>query len=70
MFPTGVAQTDYLALDTSSWTAQQKADAITFTTTYGEKIDAGARYAPRCAQTGPLYSYVAANTAVAHVMVG
>lgn len=42
----------------------------TFITTYGEKkIGAGARYATRCAQTGPLYSY-AATTAVAHVMVG
>lgn len=27
-------------------------------------------YEPNAAQTGPLYSYVAANTAKAHVKVG
>lgn len=31
---------------------------------------AGASYEPNLAQTGPLYSYVAANTAKAHVKVG
>lgn len=65
-----ITQVAYLPIDITTWTAQQKLDAATFITTYGEKIDAGARYATRCAQTGPLYSYVAANTAVAHVMVG
>ena len=69
LFPTGVAQTDYLPLDHTNWTAQQKADAIIFITTYGEKIDAGEKYEPHVAHTGPLYSY-AATTAVAHVMVG
>ena len=70
LVPTDVTQVAYLPIDVTTWTAQQKLDAATFIATYGEKIDAGARYAPRCAQTGPLYSYVAANTAVAHVMVG
>lgn len=69
LFPTSVAQTDYLPLDPTNWTAQQKADAIIFITTYGEKIDAGEKYEPHVAHTGPLYSY-AATTAVAHVMVG
>jgi len=69
LFPTGVAQADYLPLDPTTWTAQQKADAIIFITTYGEKIDAGEKYEPHVAHTGPLYSY-AATTAVAHVMVG
>lgn len=31
---------------------------------------AEASYVPNLAQTGPLYSYVAANTAKAHVKVG
>ena len=70
LVPTDVTQVAYLPIDITTWTAQQKLDAATFIATYGEKIDAGTRYAPRCAQTGPLYSYVAANTAVAHVMVG
>lgn len=69
LFPTSIAQTAYLPLDPSAWTTQQKADAITFITTYGEKIDAGEKYEPHVAHTGPLYSY-AATTAVAHVMVG
>ena len=69
LFPTSVAQTDYLPLDPTTWTAQQKADAIIFITTYGEKIDASEKYEPHVAHTGPLYSY-AATTAVAHVMVG
>lgn len=69
LFPTGVAQTAYLPLDPTDWTAQQKADAIIFITTYGEKIDAGEKYEPHVAHAGPLYSY-AATTAVAHVMVG
>ena len=70
LVPTDVTQVAYLPIDITTWTAQQKLDAATFIATYGEKVDAGTRYAPRCAQTGPLYSYVAANTAVAHVMVG
>ena len=70
LVPTDITQVAYLPIDITTWTAQQKLDAATFMTTYGEKVDAGARYVPRCAQTGPLYSYVAANTAIAHVMVG
>ena len=69
LFPTSIAQADYLPLDPTDWTAQQKADAIIFITTYGEKIDAGEKYEPHVAHIGPLYSY-AATTAVAHVMVG
>ena len=69
LLPTDVAQTAYLPLDPTTWTAQQKADAIIFITTYGEKIDVGDKYEPHVAHTGPLYSY-AATTAVAHVMVG
>jgi len=69
LFPTSIAQADYLPLDPTTWTAQQKADAITFITTYGEKIDAGEKYEPHVAHIGPLYSY-AATTAAAHVMVG
>ena len=33
-------------------------------------IAAGASYEPNVAKTGPLYSYVAANTAKAYVKVG
>ena len=70
LFPTDISQTGYLPLDPTNWTAQQKLDAATFITTYGEKIAAGERYEPHVAQTGPLYSYVASLTAIAHVMVG
>lgn len=69
-FPTSLAQTAYLPLDPTTWTAQQLLDAATFIAAYGEKVGAGERYSPRTAQTGPLYSYVASNTAIAHVMVG
>lgn len=69
-FPTNIAQTAYLPLDPTTWTAQQKLDAATFISTYGEKIAAGERYEPNVAQTGPLYSYVPSLTAIAHVMVG
>lgn len=67
---TFVAQTTYLPLDPISWTAQQKIDAGLFIHTYGEAVAAGASYEPNVAKTGPLYSYVAANTAKAHVKVG
>jgi hypothetical protein len=70
LFPTDISQTGYLPLDPTNWTAQQKLDAATFIVTYGEKIAAGERYEPHVAQTGPLYSYVASLTAIAHVMVG
>ena len=50
--------------------AGQKTSAATFVQTYGEKVDAGARYEPFMAQTGPLYSCVPSGTAVAHVKVG
>lgn len=70
LVPTSFAQLTYLPLDPATWTAQQKLDAGVFIQTYGEAIAAGASYEPNLAQTGPLYSYVAANTAKAHVKVG
>lgn len=70
LVPTSIAQTTYLPLDPINWTAQQKIDAGLFMQTYGEAVAAGASYEPNVAQTGPLYSYVAANTAKAHVKVG
>lgn len=70
LVPTSLAQLTYLPLDPATWTAQQKLDAGVFIQTYGEAIAAGASYEPNLAQTGPLYSYVAANTAKAHVKVG
>ena len=68
--PTDIAQVAYLPVNPATWTTEQKAAAELFITTYGEKIDAGATYEPHMAQTGPLYSYVAASSAVAHVKVG
>lgn len=70
LVPTSMAQTSYLPLDPYTWTAQQKLDAGLLIQTYGEAVAAGASYEPNVAQTGPLYSYVAANTAKAHVKVG
>lgn len=70
LVPTSFAQLTYLPLDPATWSAQQKLDAGVFIQTYGEAIAAGASYEPNLAQTGPLYSYVAANTAKAHVKVG
>lgn len=70
LVPTSFAQLTYLPLDPATWTAQQKLDAGVLIQTYGEAIAAGASYEPNLAQTGPLYSYVAANTAKAHVKVG
>lgn len=70
LVPTSMDQTSYLPLVPDTWTAQQKLDAGVFIRTYGEAIAAGASYEPNLAQTGPLYSYVAANTAKAHVKVG
>lgn len=70
LVPTSFAQLTYLPLDPNTWTAQQRLDAGVFIQTYGEAIAAGASYEPNVAQTGPLYSYVAANTAKAHVKVG
>lgn len=37
LVPTDVTQTVYLPIDVTTWTAQQKLDAATFITTYGEK---------------------------------
>lgn len=70
LVPTSIAQTTYLPLDPTSWTTQQKTDAGVFVQAYGEAVAAGASYEPNVAQTGPLYSYVASNTAKAHVKVG
>lgn len=70
LVPTDISQTAFLPLDPATWTAGQKTAAATFIQTYGEKVDAGARYEPLIAQTGPLYSCVASGTAIAHVKVG
>lgn len=70
LVPTDIAQTTYLPIDPSTWTAEQKTAAATFIQTYGEKVDAGATYEPHMAQTGPLYSCVATGSAIAHVKVG
>lgn len=70
LVPTDIPQTTYLPIDPNAWTAGQKTAAATFIQTYGEKVDAGATYEPRMAQTGPLYSCVATGTAIAHVKVG
>lgn len=70
LVPTDISQAAFLPLDPATWTAGQKTAAATFIQTYGEKIDAGARYEPLIAQTGPLYSCVASGTAIAHVKVG
>lgn len=70
LVPTSLAQTAYLPLDPASWTAQQRTDAGAFVQAYGEVVAAGASYEPNVAQTGPLYSYVSASSAKAHVKVG
>lgn len=70
LVPTDFTQSAFLPLDPDTWTAGQKAAAATFLQTYGEKVDAGARYEPMTAQTGPLYSCVSTGTAIAHVKVG
>ena len=70
LVPTDLTQTAFLPLDPATWTAEQKTAAATFLQTYGEKVDAGARYEPMTAQTGPLYSCVPTGTAIAHVKVG
>lgn len=70
LVPTNLAQTTYLPIDPVNWTTQQKTDAGLFIQAYGEAVAAGASYEPNVAQAGPLYSYVAANTAKAHVKVG
>lgn len=59
-----------LPLDPVNWTALQKSDFEAFVKTYGEKIDAGATYAPNVAQRLQLYSFVDAAVAEAHVKVG
>lgn len=70
LVPTDITQTAFLPLDPATWSAGQKTAAATFLQTYGEKVDAGARYEPAMAQTGPLYSCVPSGTAIAHVKVG
>ena len=70
LVPTDITQTAFLPLDPATWSAGQKTAAATFLQTYGEKVDAGARYEPAMAQTGPLYSCVPTGTAIAHVKVG
>ena len=70
LVPTDLTQTAFLPLDPATWTTGQKTAAATFLQTYGEKVDAGARYEPMTAQTGPLYSCVPTGTAIAHVKVG
>lgn len=70
LVPTSIAQVSYLPLDPVDWTAQQRTDAGAFIQAYGESVAAGASYEPNVAQTGPLYSYVASNSAKAHVKVG
>lgn len=56
--------------DPASWTTQQKTNFEVFIKAYGEKIDAGATYAPNVAQRLQLYSLVDAATAEAHVKIG
>lgn len=54
----------------TDWTAQQKLDAVTFMTAFGEKVDAGAISEPAIAHAGRLYSCVPVGTAIAHVKEG
>lgn len=54
----------------ASWTALQRTNFEVFVKAYGEKIDAGATYAPNVAQRLQLYSFVDAATAEAHVKIG
>lgn len=70
LVPTDLTQTAFLPIDPTGWSIGQKTSAATFIQTYGEKVDAGARYEPSMAQTGPLYSCVPSGTAIAHVKVG
>lgn len=59
-----------LPLLPSDWTSQQQLDAVTFVSTYGEKIDAGAANEPVTAHAGRLYSCVPVGTAICHVKEG
>lgn len=65
-FNTGVM----LPLNPTTWTAQDKLDAALFIKTYGEKIEASARYEPECAHLSPIYALVDdPAAAVAHVKI-
>lgn len=59
-----------LPADPVAWTEQQRQDAVTFVTAYGEKIDAGASNEPVTAHAGRLYSCVPVGTAICHVKEG
>lgn len=59
-----------LAVDPTTWTAQQKLDAAVFVKAYGEAIAAGATFEPKVAHAGALYSVVEVGTAIAHVKEG